>query len=317
MKFLVTGAAGFIGSHLVDALVKGGNQVVAIDNLSRGHRKNVNSNCQFYELDICDRSLLSEVINQESPIDVIVHQASIINAGIDAEDIDIDLAVNVVGTINLLQQITDSGASRFVYASSVAVYGRPENLPATVSETVPAPIASYGIAKLAAENYVKYFCSALTDVSFGILRYANIFGPRQDLFGEVGVVRHFVEALARSEPITLHGDGNQTRDYLYVSDCIDATIASIHSGQDMLVNVGSGKATTVNRIIEVIQDLSEVEVKISNHPTRHGEIGNFWCDISDATRMLDWQPQTSLKDGIADTMNWAATEYLNRQASTS
>ena len=304
MRVLVTGAAGMIGSHVVEALLARGDQVIALDDLSRGDERNVPDGATFARIDITDSRALVSAFDRLGPFDAVLHEASIINQGIDAEDVGQDVAVNIEGTLNLLRSASAGGVRRFVYASSVAVYGRPSVLPATESATLPEPIASYGIGKLAAEHYVRYFANASTDMSYACLRYSNIYGPRQKPLGEVGVIGIFVERVAERAPLVQHGDGSQCRDFLYVGDCVSATLAALDSKSSLTLNVGSGRPTSVSELIAVLRDVTGNSIKVEQVPLRHGELGQFWCNIDLAKTSLPWTPSTSLRDGLRQTLDW-------------
>lgn len=303
MRILVSGAAGMIGSHAVDALLARGDEVVAVDDLSCGHKKNVSTQARFVVLDVCDEKAVAKVFDELGPFDGVVHQASIINRGIDEEDVNIDIAVNINATVNLVRNAIKANVRRFVYASSVAVYGRPEVLPAKERETMPFPIASYGIGKLSAEHYVRYLCEE-TDMTYACLRYSNIYGPRQNKNGEVGVVGVFVDNVSLNKPIVVYGDGQQSRDFLYVSDCVEATLAALDEEGSFVLNIGSGRPTTVMEIVDSLAAACERPMEIVNKPLRHGEIGQFWCDVSQAQAALNWSPKTDLPTGIRNTLQW-------------
>jgi len=304
MRVLVTGAAGMVGAHATAALLAQGAQVIAIDNLSRGDAINVPTAATFIRADITDAEKLSDIFAQNGPFDAVLHEAALINTGIDAEDAVVDIAININGTLNLLKLAAESHVRRFVYASSVAVYGRPTALPARECETIPNPIASYGIGKLAAEHYVRYVAEMSGDMSYACLRYSNIYGPLQHPLGEVGVVGVFVQRLSDGLPLFQHGDGTQCRDFLYVSDCVEATITALMSSRNMVLNIGSGYPTTVKSIIDELKQVVGGEIALEQSIVRHGDIGRFWCDISLAQEMLDWTPRTLLREGLRRTWEW-------------
>lgn len=294
-----------IGSHVVDALLGRGYTVVALDNLSRGRKENISPNASFVLCDICNPDALRDTFVQHGSFDFIVHQASIINEGIDSENIETDVSVNICGTLNLLELAKSFGVRRIVYASSVAVYGRGIKMPANEKQTLPEPIASYGIAKLASEHYIRYVC-AQSSMSFACLRYGNIYGPRQSLNGEVGVINVFTDRVSKNLPITMYGDGSQARDFLYVKDCVEATLAAIDYKKNLIVNIAAGKVTTVSAIARTLQKVSGHEILIERKPLRYGEIGKFWCDISQAQQLLSWKPRTDLETGVRETLKWCS-----------
>lgn len=310
MRVLVTGAAGMVGAHVAAELLARGAQVIAIDDLSRGDAANVPSAATFIQADIRNAEMLSNIFAQNGPFDSVLHEASLINAGIDAENAVVDIAININGTLNLLRLSTESHVRRFVYASSVAIYGRPMDLPARESETIPRPIASYGIGKLAAEHYVRYFAEMSGDMSYACLRYSNIYGPLQHPLGEVGVVGVFVQRLFEGLPLIQHGDGTQCRDFLYVSDCVEATIAALMSSRNMVLNIGSGYPTSVKSIIDELKKVADSKIAVDQTIIRHGEIGRFWCDISLAQEMLGWTPSTLLGEGLRRTLEWRLNRRL-------
>jgi UDP-glucose 4-epimerase len=304
MKVLVTGAAGMVGSHVTDVLIARGDTVYAVDDLSRGKRANIHNAAQFVEADIRDVDAMSRLSAAIGQCDAIVHQASIINEGLGAEDADIDIGVNQKGTLNLLALAGKLEVGRFIYASSVAVYGRPAVLPADEATTIPEPVASYGIGKLAAEHYVRYAAAAHDNLGFAILRYANIYGPRQPLLGEVGVIRYFIESLANGKPLIVHGDGEQVRDFLYIDDCVAATLAALDAHENLILNIGSGRPTSVNEVVTALREVVPSPIEVNKSPPRHGEIGRFWCSIDRARAALLWQPVTALRDGVRKTFDW-------------
>lgn len=304
MRVLVTGAAGMIGSHIAEALLARGDQVVALDNLSRGDERNIPDGANFARVDVTDSRALASTFDRLGPFDAVLHEASIINEGIDAEDVAVDVAVNIEGTLNLLRCAKAAGVRRFVYASSVAVYGRPSLLPATESATLPEPIASYGIGKLSAEHYVRYFANASSGMTYACLRYSNIYGPRQKPFGEVGVIGIFVERIAEHAPLVQHGDGSQCRDFLYIADCVSATLAALDSAASLTLNVGSGRPTSVSELISALRDVAGDSVTVTHAPMRRGELGRFWCNIDLARTALSWAPSTSLSEGLRKTLDW-------------
>lgn len=304
MRVLVSGAAGMIGSHVVDALIARGDEVIALDDLSRGDRANLNRAARFACIDVRDAEALAVLAAEVGPLDAVVHQASIINEGIDAENIDIDLGVNVRGTLNLIDFARKVGARRFVYASSVAVYGRPEILPAREDATLPTPIASYGIGKLAAEHYLRYAAESEPGLTYAALRYANIYGPRQALLGEVGAIRFFVENIVAGRPVHIHGDGEQCRDFLYVDDCVAVTLKALDSDENLVLNVGSGHPTTVNQVVAALGRVLGSPLVPERLARRHGEIGRFWCDTEKAAAKLGWTPVVDLDVGIGRTLEW-------------
>ena len=293
-----------IGSHVADALLARGDTVHAIDDLSRGDRAFVHPDAMFKKLDIRDAEGLARLADDAGGFDAIIHQAALINEGIGAENADLDIDVNQRGTLALLDFARTCGVTRFVYASSVAVYGRPAILPVEEDVTIPEPVASYGIGKLAAEHYVRYAAAAAPGLGFAILRYANIYGPRQQLLGEVGVIRYFVESLAGNSGLTVHGDGEQVRDFLYIDDCVAATLAALDASQDMILNIGSGRATSVNEIVDALRGVSEKSFEVKHMPPRHGEIGRFWCSIEHTSKALGWKPEIGLETGVARTLDW-------------
>ena len=298
MRALVTGGAGFIGSHITDALVEAGHDVTVVDDLSRGRRELLNRGAAFIELDITGPDAAAAIAAARP--DVIFHQAAQIDVRESVRDPLHDAAVNVVGTVNVLRAAVDAGTRRVVLASSGgAIYGDTEVIP--TPETHPcAPASPYGTAKLCAEAYGGTF-SRQAGLEFVALRYANVYGPRQDPHGEAGVVAIFANHLIAHEVVTINGDGEQTRDYVHVHDVVRANLAAIDAPPGVY-NIGTGLETDVNAIYRMLASAAGVASDALHGPAKPGEQRRSCLDVTFAREQLGWTPATALDAGLRDTL---------------
>ena len=301
MRALVTGGAGFIGSTLADALVAEGHEVTVVDDLSRGRRENVPAAARLEVVDITS-SALSAAIRQARP-EVVFHQAAQIDVRRSISDPILDARLNVVGTVNVMQACVDAGARRLVFASSGgAIYGDTDLLP--TPEDYPArPASFYGAAKQCAEIYGGVF-SQLYGLEFVALRYANVYGPRQDPHGEAGVVAIFAGRLLHGEQPVINGDGTQTRDYVYVDDVVQANLRAMDTEVVGAYNVGTARETDVNTILQVLARAYSSSITPRRGPAKTGEQQRSCLDIRRAARHLGWCPAVSLEDGLQRTVDW-------------
>jgi UDP-glucose 4-epimerase len=311
MKIMVTGGAGFIGSHLVDKLIKEGNKVVVIDNLSTGKKENLNPKAKFYKIDICSPKI-SEILKKEKP-EFVFHLAAKIDVRKSTENPIEDAKVNILGSLNIIQNLyhfskVKSQKSKLIFASSVGVYGEPKILP--VKENHPLnPIAPYSISKLAIEKYLSFYQTQGLD--FVSLRYANVYGPRQLSDGEGGVVAIFIDQLLRKKVPTIFGNGNQTRDFVFVEDVISACLKSInYKGKESFFNIATGIETSVNALYRKISKILKVDTKPKYVPEKPGDLKRSCLDISKAKRELNWRPNYNLEEGIIKTANWFKKKSL-------
>ena len=296
---LVTGGCGFIGSHVVDRLVEDGYVVVVLDDLSTGSMNNLNPNAIFYQGDVCDEYFISKIFEQHK-FDYVVHEATTINTNALHESPLHDLRSSANSTIILAEHCIKYNVKNFIFASSVAVYGRPESLPADENSPID-PIYSYGIAKYTAESYLKYF-HTYYGLNYQILRYANVFGPRQPIYGEVGVIAIYTDRLIKGKELIIFGDGEHQRDYIYVSDVVEFTVKSIQFNTPSVYNIGRGVPVTVNEVFTEFQANDPQHKQAIHKPERYGEIGNFYSNI-DCALSTGWSPKITLMAGIKDTID--------------
>lgn len=302
MKILVTGGAGFIGSHIVDAYIADGHDVAVVDNLSTGCKRNVNSRARFYERDICDRGLLA-IVEHERP-DVINHQAAQVNLRASLDDPLADMNVNVGGLVNVLESTKGCAVKRMIFASSGgAIYGEQDCFPADETHRT-APLNPYGLNKLAGEQYLHYYCRR-HGISWTALRYANVYGPRQNAFGEGGVVAIFTTKMLEGKQPVINGDGAQTRDYVFVGDVVESNRAALAlDGNDGAYNVATGHETDVNRIFHILRELTGFAGRRQCGDAKAGEQRRS-CLLSDKlTGVSGWRPRTTLWKGLSDTVAW-------------
>ena len=295
MKVLVTGGAGFIGSHLVDALVESGHEVVVVDNLSAGFEHNINPKAGFYRLGIGD-SELERVFEQERP-QVVSHQAAQTVATRSVAEPIFDAEQNILGSLNVILNCLKFGVDKLVYASSGgAVYGEPQYQP--VDEKHPInPISQYGISKHTVEHYL-YLYSVLYGLNCVVLRYPNVYGPRQNPGAEAGVVAIFAWKMLKGEQPTIFGSGDKTRDYTFVSDVVAANILAMESGRNGIYNIGTGKQTSDQEIFDTVAEVLGYEGTAYYAPVRKGEIQRICLDYTKATRELGWLPWVGLEEGV-------------------
>ena len=295
---MVTGGAGFIGSHLVDALTQHGFRVGVVDNLVTGRKENLNPDASFYPVDIRSPQL-EEVFRELRPQTVfhLAAQSSVIKSVRDPMD---DATTNVAGSVNLLEQCRRFGIERFVYTSTGGpLYGEPIYRPCP--ETHPVrPLSPYATSKYAVEAYVHCF-SELAPFKYTVLRYANVYGPRQDPEGEAGVVGIFAKRMLTGDPVTIYGDGEQERDFVYVGDVVDANIRALEQDENEVYNIGTGVGTSVNRMFHGLKELTAYCKEPRYEPTRQGEVYRIHLDIRKAARKLGWAPKTDLASGLSLT----------------
>ncbi len=298
MRALVTGGAGFIGSHLVDLLLTHRHDVAVVDDLSTGRRENLNPRARFYELDI--RSLdLASVICAERP-EVVYHQAAQSSVKVSTDDPQRDAAINVVGLVNLLEACTAAQVRKVVFASSGATYGNPRYLPMD-EEHPQSPESPYGISKFVSEHYLRYYTRD-RGLAFTALRYGNVYGPRQDPFGEAGVVAIFTQQLLAGQIPTIHWDGKQTRDYVSVHDVARANLLAATAGDGGCFCIGTGRGTSVNQIFTMLADLTGRDVEPRHTGRRPGDLRHAYFDCNRARTELGWEPGVSLARGLAETV---------------
>jgi UDP-glucose 4-epimerase len=299
MKILVTGGAGFIASHVVDSFVQAGHQVVIVDNLSSGRRENLNPKATFYQLDIRSPEL-AQVFEQEHP-DVVDHHAAQIDVRRSVAEPVYDAEVNILGTLNLIQNAVKHEVKKFIYISSGgAAYGEPEYLPCDENHPIK-PMSPYGVTKHTIEHYL-YLYQQNYGLRHLILRYANVYGPRQDPHGEAGVVAIFGKRMLKGEPITINGDGKQERDFVYVGDCARANLIGLERGEG-IYNLGMGIATSINEVFQCLKKLTGYKQEPVYGPAKMGDIFRIYLDASKARRELGWEPVVSLEDGLGRTLD--------------
>lgn len=301
MKVLVTGGAGFIGSHLVDALIQRGYQVVVVDNLSTGHLENINPAATFYQVNICS-SELGEIFEKEKP-ELVNHHAAQTVVWKSMEDPAFDAEQNILGSLNLVLQCIRFGVKKIVYASSGgAIYGEPKYRPVDESHPVD-PVSCYGISKHTVEHYLQlsYLEYSLNYVA---LRYSNVYGPRQSPKGEAGVVAIFTSQMLQKERPTIFGKGDKTRDYVYISDVVTANLLAMGKGENGIYNVGTGVETSDQEIFNLLTELTGYQGNPHYAPVRKGEICRICLDYSKARKAIGWQPQFSLREGLMETVNY-------------
>ena len=301
MKVLVTGGAGFIGSHVADRLLADGHEVVILDDLSSGHVDHVPARARFYQMEL-GSPWLDELFRIEQP-QAVLHHAAQKSVRMSVEDPVFDGQVNVLGTIALLQASVSHKVQRFLFASTGgAIYGDTEQVP--TPEGAPAlPAAPYGAAKLAAEVYLGTF-HQLHGLSYAALRYANVYGPRQDPHGEAGVVAIFSQKLLRGEPARINGEGTQTRDFVYVGDVADANLRALTSGAVGSFNVGTGIETNVNQIFQLVRRLAGSDQEERHGPPMPGEQRRSAVDSSKIAKVMGWRPTTGLEEGLRQTVQY-------------
>jgi UDP-glucose 4-epimerase len=301
MKILVTGGAGFIGSHVVDAYLAAGHEVVVLDNLSTGKRRNLDPRARFVEADVLDPAAAALV--RDERFDVVNHHAAQIDVRRSVSDPLFDARVNVLGTIGLLDAARQAGVRRFVFVSSGgAVYGEQETFPA--AETHPTwPVSPYGVSKRAGELYAHFF-QAQYGLPFVALRYANVYGPRQDPHGEAGVVAIFAQKMLRNEPITINGDGGQTRDYVYVGDVARMSVVAVTHDATGPVNVGTGIETDVNALAGHLLAAAGSTSAVTHGPAKPGEQRRSVVDASRAAAVYGWRPEVALAEGLRRTVEF-------------
>ena len=307
MRVLVTGGAGFIGSHVADAYLSQGAEVSVIDNLTTGKKSNLSEGVEFFEMDIRDPRA-AELI-QERRFDIVSHHAAQADVRHSVADPRYDASVNLDGLLNLLEASRAAGVGRFVFVSSGGVvYGEPDVRP--TPETAPkAPLSPYGVTKLTGEQYLYYY-HRIHGLDYVALRYANVYGPRQDPRGEAGVIAIFSERIGRGDPVTIFGDGVQTRDYVDVKSVVAANLLlgsvrlpDAESLDDRGFNVGTGVETSVLELAQLIQRVSGREGAIIHAEERAGELRHSSLDAG-KVRGLGWAPVVTLEDGIRETYEW-------------
>lgn len=304
MSILVTGGAGFIGSNMVDALVDRGKEVVIVDNLSTGYKENVNEKAEFYNIDLTDRKLFDIFDSHE--IKKVIHLGAQIDVTRSVHDPIYDSHVNIQGSINLFQACVKHGIKKIVYASSAAVYGEPNYLPINEKHPVKA-MSPYGVSKHTPEHYLKYFNNAY-DLDYTVLRYSNVYGPRQSSAGEGGVIAIFIDRMREDKRPIIYGDGKQTRDFIHVYDIIEANLKALDTASRKTLNISTRSETTVNKLVKFINEKLGKKLEPIYKERREGDIRHSILDNSRALDYLDWEPQYEIEEGIKQTVNY----YLKR-----
>lgn len=301
MNILVTGGAGFIGSHVVDLYVKNGYNVVVLDDLSSGKEKNINSGAKFIKLDIRDPHI-DEVLHRYE-IEVINHLAAQISVRNSVDDPLNDADINIKGIINILEATKKHRVKKFIFSSSGgAVYGEADVMP-TDENYSPKPLSPYGIAKFAAEKYLYYYHKNF-GLNYTALRYSNVFGPRQDPHGEAGVVAIFSKKMLADEIPVVNGDGKQTRDYVFVLDVASANLTALNTDFCGEINIGTGIETDVNKLGELIKKEIGYKREIAHGEAKLGEQMRSCLDIHLAAKVLNWSPKYDLSGGLKETVEY-------------
>ena len=304
MKVLVTGGAGFIGSNVVDALIEKGHDVAVVDNLSTGKADNVNKKARLHRCDICDTAGLDKVFEKEKP-EAVHHFAAQINVRSSLNDPIFDARTNVLGSINLFECCRKHGVRRVVYSSSGgAVYGEPKYNPVDENHPV-APLSPYGASKYSVEKYLDFY-GAVHGLDSVILRYGNVYGPRQDPAGEAGVVAIFTDRMLAGNGITINDDGNQTRDFVYVGDVARANLLALESKSgERIFNIGVGKPISVNDIVHGLEAALSTKAKAAHGAAIKGEVRDIYLNIDRAKKHLGFEPKVQLNEGLKLTVEWA------------
>jgi UDP-glucose 4-epimerase len=299
-RVLVTGGAGFIGGHLVDRLLADRVKVDALDSLMSGSMKDVEGHLsragfRFFRGDVCDSDVLKSLVSEA---DCVVHLAAVSSVSLSLRKPALTDEVNASGTLNVLKACVDGGVKRFVFASSAAVYGEPSYVP--IDEEHPTvPLSPYGASKLAGERHVQGFCEA-HGLKTVVLRLFNVYGPRQGLNCEGDVIARFMDCLHSGRPLTVHGDGSQTRDFVHVKDVVEAFVLSLKKEEAAgeVFNVGSGRGTSVTELAEAVLGLGGRDLGLVYEKPRKGEIKHSWANIEKAGKMLGYAPKVTLQRGL-------------------
>lgn len=298
MKIIVTGGAGFIGSHLVDRLIKENHNVVVLDNLSTGKKENLNKKAKFYKIDICSPKIF-EIFKKEKP-EIVFHLAAIPRVPLSVKEPILTTKVNVLGTVNIFKAGIEVKVKRIIFASSSSVYGNQKKLPLK-ENLIPNPISPYGLQKLTGEKFANLFTS-LYKIPIISLRYFNVYGPRIDFDSEYSlVIGKFLKQKAEGKPLTIFGDGNQTRGFCYIDDVVEANIKAMESRKlkgGEVINIGSEKSYSINYLAKLIGG------PVEYLPPRPGDVLHTKADITLAKKLLNWEPKTPFEEGIQKTIEW-------------
>ena len=298
MKIVVTGGAGFIGSHVVDLFISRGYEVVIVDDLSTGRKSNLNPQATFYKMDIRSPELVG-VFQREKP-DYVSHHAAQMDVRRSMVEPLFDADVNVVGSLNVIEAARTTGVQKFIYISSGgAAYGEPVYLPCDEDHPVN-PICPYGASKHTVEHYL-YMYSVNYGFNYTVLRYPNVYGPRQDPHGEAGVVAIFTGLMLKGDPVIINGDGEQERDFVFVKDCAMGNLLGL-TAETGIYNLGMGKGNTVNEIFSLLKEITGYEKEAQYGPAKLGETRRIFLDATRARQKMGWEPSVDLREGLRQTV---------------
>ena len=304
-KILVTGGAGFIGSHVVDAYVAAGHEVIVVDNLNTGRRENVHPQARLVEMDLLDPSLV-ELFQAERPA-VVNHHAANPSVSLSVREPAFDARQNILATLNVLEAARQAEVGHVIYISSGgAMYGNPEYLPAD-EEHPSNPVSPYALSKHTGERYVRLY-GLEHGLHWTSLRYANVYGPRQDPLGEAGVIAIFCQNLLDGRALEIHWDGEQTRDFVYVGDCARANLLALEASEHQAYNVGTGVGTSINELFSTLLEVTGYRVEPRRGPRRPGDARDSYLDCTHIERDLGWRAEVSLRQGLARTWDWFRSE---------
>ncbi len=301
MKILVTGGAGFIGSHVVDRYVELGHEVVVCDNLSTGKTEFVSDRAKFIEADIIDKDRIQSIVREEKP-EIINHHAAHIQVGYSVQNPQFDAENNILGTLHIMEAAKEAGTKKVVFAATGgAMYG---NKPTPFDETMKEqPLSPYGISKRAAELYLNYYYE-LYGIPFVSLRYSNVYGPRQNAHGESGVVAIFSEMIMAGKTPVINGDGTHTRDYVYVADVVEANVLALETDFVGELNIGTNTEISTNEVFDKITQVLKTDMERNYGPDRPGEQVTSSLRYDKAREKLGWEPKTDFDEGVQKVAAW-------------